>query len=160
MRFLKNNIFLVFILLSFLFYGQQIKTGEYFFNNDPGYGKGISFDVTEINGEFTKTIETTIENLPTGFNTFYVRVKQNNTWSTFDRNMLYKIDPNNAFTGDQSIKNIASAEYFIDVDPGYGKGETISITETNELDATFSVDISSLEKGVHIIYVRVKGKKV
>jgi hypothetical protein len=156
MRFLKYKIILTLLMLSNVIVSQQIKNGEYFFNNDPGYGNGVSFDVTETNGEFTKVIETSVESLPIGFNTFYVRVKQNNTWSTFDRNMLYKIDSNNAFTGDQSIKNITSAEYFIDSDPGYGKGETISITETNELDATFSVDISSLEKGVHIIYVRVK----
>ncbi|WP_288954951.1 T9SS type A sorting domain-containing protein [uncultured Polaribacter sp.] len=156
MRFLKYKILFGFVLLSTLFYGQQIKTGEYFFNNDPGYGNGTSFTVTETNGEFTKTIETPVQNLPSGFHTIYVRVKQNNVWSTFDRNLFYKIDPNIAFTGDVSIKNIKSAEYFIDADPGYGKGEAIAITETNELESTFSVDVSSLAKGMHIIYVRVK----
>lgn len=156
MRFINYIILLSMILLTNTIFGQEVKKGEYFFNNDPGYGNGISFDIAETNGEFSKTIDASVENLPVGFNTFYVRVKQSNVWSTFDRNLLYKINPNNAFSGDMSIKNIKYAEYFIDGDPGYGKGETISISETNELDATFSIDISNLEKGFHIIYVRVK----
>lgn len=155
MRCLTYTIILT-LLLSNLALAQQVTKGEYFFNNDPGYGNGISFDVTETNGEFTKVIDATVDNLPDGFNMFYVRVQQDDAWSTFDRRLFYKIDPEIIFTEDVSLKDMVFAEYFLDTDPGYGNGTEIPITATQDLANTFTIDVSNIDAGFHIIYVRVK----
>jgi hypothetical protein len=158
MRTFKYKVIFTVVLLSNSIFGQQVTTGEYFFNNDPGLGNGTSFAISETSGEFTKVIDALVTNLPIGFNTFYVRAKQNTNWSMFERSLFYKIDPNINFTEDVSIKNLKYAEYFLDIDPGLGSGTSISITKEKEINITFSLDISSLTQGFHTIYIRTKNE--
>lgn len=156
MRNLKYKIIVTVVLLSNSLFSQQITTGEYFFNNDPGLGNGTSFAITETNGEFNKVIDASIVGLSKGFNTFYVRAKQNNAWSMFERSLFYKINPNINSAEDITIQNIDFAEYFLDQDPGFGNGTEIAITANKEISTTFSIDVTVLSQGFHTVYVRAK----
>jgi len=53
-------------------------------------------------------------------------------------------------------KNIASLEYFIDVDPGLGNGIPIPSGSAPLLDIQTNINTSSLSLGLHRLYVRAK----
>jgi hypothetical protein len=51
---------------------------------------------------------------------------------------------------------ITKAEYFYDIDPGFGNGINIPISSSMDVSGNFAVDVSTLASGVHYIYVRTK----
>ncbi len=56
----------------------------------------------------------------------------------------------------QSIAQISSAEYFIDIDPGIENGVTIPIDADFTISESLDIDTDDLEAGFHTLYVRVK----
>ncbi len=53
--------------------------------------------------------------------------------------------------------NITRVEYYVDADPGYGHGTTVTIVPSNDIsNASFNVNFSALANGVHIVGVRSK----
>jgi len=48
------------------------------------------------------------------------------------------------------------AEYFIDTDPGLGNGNSISFTPGMDVTLDFTVDVSNLDEGMHVLHVRAK----
>lgn len=52
--------------------------------------------------------------------------------------------------------NITRTEYYIDNDPGYGNGIAISTGVGNNVNGSFSIDLSTVSEGVHIVGVRSK----
>lgn len=153
---MKIKSFLFFMcLFVFPIYG-QVTEGEYFFNSDPGLSKGTSFTVANNNGEFVKQLDIGISSLKNGFNTIYIRVKQNDVWSAYDRSVFYKIEPKTIFNEDITIKNLVNAEYFFDTDPDIGNGINIPFTANKNILETFTVDVSDLKTGFHTIYIRAK----
>ena len=56
--------------------------------------------------------------------------------------------------------SITQMEYFIDKDPGRGKGIQVNITPGKDLaDVSFNIDTSSISVGLHYLYIRVKDEK-
>ncbi len=54
-------------------------------------------------------------------------------------------------------QQIVEAEYYFDVDPGFGLGTPISITANQDIsDLTVSVDVSGISEGIHNLIVRAK----
>ena len=51
---------------------------------------------------------------------------------------------------------ISAAEYFIDVDPGFGNGQSIPITGGWNVSMDFSVSTTGLRNGTHRLYVRTQ----
>jgi hypothetical protein len=49
-----------------------------------------------------------------------------------------------------------SMEYFIDTDPGFGKGVPVLITHSSQINKSFNVDLTGVPVGFHILNVRVK----
>ncbi len=47
-------------------------------------------------------------------------------------------------------------EYFFDSDPGLGQATPIEFTSYTQVDQTFTADISTLENGIHKLFVRAK----
>jgi len=117
---------------------KQIKSGEYFIDSDPGYGKATSFSFTpeqEIN--FTEKISAS--NLSDGFHSLYYRLKDNSgNWGTTSIHPFYKdLSP-----------QIIKLHYQID------NNSTITISiqpGVNVLDFTLNHDIQDLESGEHEI---------
>lgn len=56
----------------------------------------------------------------------------------------------------QSIAQISSAEYFIDIDPGVENGVNIPIDSDFTIAESFDINTDGLEEGFHTMYVRVK----
>ena len=47
-------------------------------------------------------------------------------------------------------------EYFFDSDPGLGQATPIEFTSYTQVDQTFTADVSTLENGIHRLFVRAK----
>ena len=56
--------------------------------------------------------------------------------------------------------NISYVEYFIDTDPGFGSGTSISVVSSTDVSANnYAVNTSAIASGVHRIYFRAKDAK-
>lgn len=128
---------------------------EYYIDNDPGIGKATpisispSISVNDINASIG------INDKAAGTHLIGIRAKDaNGSWSLTNHLLFVKPLPTiNATTA----PNITSLEYFIDYDPGFGKGTPISISPGTSIpDATFNVDVSDLIGGTHFITVRAR----
>lgn len=54
-------------------------------------------------------------------------------------------------------QNIASIEYFIDSDPGFGKGKSIGFQSSPDVDAlNFNANLTAVASGFHMLYMRSK----
>lgn len=53
-------------------------------------------------------------------------------------------------------QNIASLEYYIDNDPGYGNGITVDVPNGPNLDVNFVANLDEVSPGLHILYIRGK----
>lgn len=58
----------------------------------------------------------------------------------------------------QAQSNITGAEYFIDTDPGFGKGTPITITTpaVNVANQSFSFSLATLSTGIHNLFIRTR----
>jgi len=120
---------------------------EYFFNIDPGFGKGV--------GIASETLEevsfnASIMDLSDGLHTLYVRAKNSHGWSQTQNRRFMK-----ASLPAEIGLDIENIEYFIDSDPGYGKGISIDLGENSGTYA-YNVDLQSLADGFHTLYVRAR----
>ncbi|MDE6631812.1 MAG: hypothetical protein K2K23_02310, partial [Muribaculaceae bacterium] len=120
---------------------------EYFWNNDPGVGKGtvIYENAADPNGkEFT--IDTS--SLTPGFNMLGFRANINGRWSQTSFRMV-AID--NHTTGSWG------AEYFWNEDPGIGKATYLTLTENNgDGLISYTFDTDELHPGVNVFGVRIE----
>ena len=48
--------------------------------------------------------------------------------------------------------NLAEAEYFVDVDPGYGDGTAVTLTAGTTATQQFTVPTAGLSPGMHTLY--------
>ena len=116
-------------------------------DTDPGVGNatGLMVNGQDIDEDFS--IPTT--GLTEGVHKLYVRlINGDGRWSIYDKNVFY-ISPNN-----ENTANIASAEYFVDTDPGVGSATALAVTG-NSIDENLSLPTIGLTDGVHKLYVRL-----
>ena len=129
----------------------NVTQAEYFFDTDPGFGNGTQATVApgvDINFALNGNIAT----LNKGLHTLYVRVKDaNNKWSLTHTQLFYKES-----IVSNPIANVTQAEYFFDTDPGFGNGTGATLTAGQDINFAISGNISTLSKGLHTLYVRVK----
>ncbi len=55
-------------------------------------------------------------------------------------------------TGQQIVR----AEYFVDVDPGYGNGTGFTVTPGTNIETTVNIPLAGLEPGMHNLYARIR----
>ncbi|AOW19528.1 hypothetical protein LPB138_02025 [Urechidicola croceus] len=123
---------------------------EYFYNN----GSPITITANSNAGELTQDMSLPLESDLVGFNSLYVRVKDDaNTWSLYDRVQFYVQDLS---TGTAATE-ISAAEYYINTDPGFENGTALTIdTNTGEVNQTFAIPLGATLEGFNSIYIRVK----
>lgn len=120
-----------------------VSRAEYFFDNDPGFGKATPITFTPGKAPSLGDITHTASELSTGTHLLGIRAQAGDCWSpTILRNVVV--------TG----KAISYVEYFWDTDPGYGNGTPIPVTagatvEINNLDLT-----ATSSEGTHYLGIR------
>ncbi len=137
----------------------NITGGEYFIDADPGMGKGLPVSIVPATDLTNVSFNVNISNanITTGFHNLFIRFKDaNGRWSQANVRTFYKED---VTTTTNTLPNITGGEYFIDTDPGHGKGQSVSITPgTNLTNVSFNVNISNtnIAAGFHNLYVRFR----
>ena len=129
----------------------NLTTAEYYFDTDPGLGNATALSITagvSVEGNFTIPIG----NLTEGFHTLYIRFKNDaNTWSLYDRRVFFVTAA--ALSNNATLTNM---EYFFDTDPGIGNGTTLSLPANSSVENMFDIDVSSLQEGSHLLFIRAK----
>lgn len=129
-----------------VFISGTIVAAEYFYDTDPGIGNATPIPVSATVDSIDFNAALSTSGLSLGHHEVYVRTKNSdNVWSEIGKRHVF-------VSG-----NIVAAEYFFDEDPGIGNGSTIPITPTlDSIDFNGSINISSVEPGFHLLYVRTK----
>lgn len=133
----------------------RIFAAEYFIDNDPGQGNATSVAVTPTQDASSLVITPSVAGMAPGFHRIYVRTKdENGRWSLTQSQLFYKQDPAMA---DALLQQI---EYFIDTDPGFGKGVPVVVNTTTKIaDSVFTVNTTGLVAGAHKFYLRTKDSR-
>lgn len=144
---------------QFMVIGEQntvgVKRVEYFFDTDPGVGRGIALSLSSQNADSaTVNYAIPITDLTEGYHYFCLRSEISGSWSiTETRPFFVTSSPTGAFT---------AMEYFIDRDPGVGLGFPIPLSITANSDSVLLQNIllplPCLTIGQHNLYVRVRGE--
>lgn len=126
----------------------EVITTEYFYDKDPGFGKGYVAGTTD-NGRID--FKADLSSLKQGFHTLNVRGRNIYGWSQTAIFQFVLFDKANEILG---------TEYFFDEDPGTGKGvfnqiaggDTLKNFKTNA--AKINYNIASIDPGYHHLSVR------
>jgi hypothetical protein len=128
---------------------QDITRIEYFFDTDPGFGSGIPVIFTPdslVSTAFTVNVS----GIPAGLHMFCMRAGNAvNVWSVVSNRLFAVFD----YAGSQ---NIVQMEYFVDNDPGFGSGSQVSITQGSQVSKQFTIDLTGVGPGIHILVVRCR----
>lgn len=130
----------------------KIVAGEYYLDHDPGAGNGIQISFNQ--SDTLNTGFTINGNGLHGLHTLCVRVRDSlNNWSNFKNELVYFYD---TVIQTNTNSNIVAAEYFIDGDPGAGKGTGVYVSPGDSITVNFSKVLTGLSAGYHKMNVRVK----
>lgn len=152
----KLIIFLYIVLLCAI--PIQAQRGEYYFDSDPGTGKGIRVSVTSTadNYEWTSNVPTT--GLSLGYHRLFYRFCDNaGRWGLTENKLFYVYDTKSPIIVVPPNSPIVAMEYFYDKDPGIGKGIVVpSFNPDDSVTVTMPISISSLSIGNHSVNFRIK----
>jgi len=133
----------------------NITKAEYYFDEDPGFGKGKNILIENISDNLLIDFNADIDNIDIGFHILYIRALDTNAkWSFNYNRQFYKTD----ISYFDAQPEIVKAEYYLDTDPGFGKGNVISITGKAHVNKQFIVNLKDINNGLHVLYFRVKDK--
>jgi subtilase family serine protease len=134
----------------------KIVKAEYFIDNDPGFGQAINIPVTADSMITDQVFTIPLDTVADGFHNFFIRtMNEQGRWSITNRASFYK-----ASTSPATLPNIVRAEYFIDVDPGFGLATQIPITPSTAItNQTVIVDLVNVSIGSHKLFVRSQDSK-
>ena len=123
---------------------------EYFIDNDPGVGNATAINIpaaADVNFPFTVSLT----GYSHGYHKLYIRTRDDmGRWSHTARRNI-EVLPSS------TLNNVINGEYFIDQDPGFGAGGTITInTAGEEILQNFSAALAGRSTGYHKLYGRVR----
>ncbi len=138
-------------MLTMPLYAQKIVGVEYFFNTDPGAGKGIALAVNS--GDSVLLSESvSLNGLKSGIHYVYVRsLTDQGIWSPVAAEMFYLAKVNSFESA-----YIVAAEYFFDKDNGEGTGSPINADFSNNAEVQIMIPVEGLSEGFHQLYIRVQ----
>ena len=124
----------------------QVTGTEYFIDTDPGYSKATAVSVsagTDITAIFTVPLSLQTN----GFHTVGARARDaQGHWSLTYLHSFFVLTA--------AATAISSTEYYVDTDPGYGKGTTAFTTQGTDGFLHFVLPLSSYPKGFHTLGLR------
>ena len=132
----------------------SIVQAEYYIDTDPGFGKAAP--VSLIAGTPNQLFTVNLSGITTGIHQLHIRSKDaNGSWSLNNDMPFVRIDLNdNGLLA--NIPLITQAEYYIDTDPGFGKGINILFLSpgTDLSNLVFNIDLTKLSTGNHYLHTR------
>ncbi len=141
----------LFFTLNFVNAQTDISSVEYYFDVDPGIGNGVIIDINPDNEIINQNFNIPTNGLVIGHHQLFIRViKANGTVSLYD-SKPFLVQPNNINNYD-----IVEAEYYVDIDPGFGNATNVDVADVADLHTNLSVLTTSLSVGTHRLFVRVK----
>ncbi|MGB0916842.1 MAG: T9SS type A sorting domain-containing protein [Flavobacteriales bacterium] len=155
----RHIITLMLVLLVGVSQAQQVTSGEWFWDTDPGTGNATPISATD--GNFDEAIEELMESSSTipvnGTHTFNLRVQDDNgTWSPLFTTVVETWEALSALQDAE----VVMAEFFWDADPGAGNGTPMVALDGNFDEAVEAITASSstipASIGPHVLYVRAK----
>ncbi len=122
---------------------------EYFFDADPGFGEGTQIAVSDENIDTDFTLS--VAGLSNGAHMLYVRVRDGaGQWSLYASKLINVMGA--------TYDELVAAEYFLDIDPGFGNATQIPLSAFS-VDDDFDISLVDVAKGVHKLFVRVLDSK-
>ncbi|MBN2613361.1 MAG: T9SS type A sorting domain-containing protein [Bacteroidales bacterium] len=131
----------------------KINKAEYFIDHDPGFGQAESIMVNKPDNNLSLSFFVSTDNLTQGFHTIMVRAQDDlKRWSVLHQQVFYVFKDADGF-----MVNVTAIEYFIDEDPGTGKGIPVGITAPgSSVTAEFIVNLDNITNGDHVLYLRAR----
>ena len=124
---------------------------EYFWDEDPGWGKGTPLPVVAANELDLNGVELSTAELSAGLHRLGIRARGGSCWSP----TVYVVTYVPLRTKDAIVEQ---GEYFWDEDPGYGQGTPISMTPAQEVSIdAMGITTDQLSSGRHQLFVRYRG---
>jgi hypothetical protein len=132
---------------------EKVNKAEYFIDSDPGFGKGVNIPIAVPSKDVSLSFNVNTGTLTQGFHMMVIRARdEKGFWSNSRQQVFYIYEANPA-----TSVNITAIEYFIDTDPGYGKGKTVNLAVPGkDITADFLVNLADVTSGNHILYIRAK----
>ncbi|MBX2899353.1 MAG: gliding motility-associated C-terminal domain-containing protein [Cyclobacteriaceae bacterium] len=134
----------------------NLTKAEYFFDADPGPGNGVALAVPAAANQ-NNSFAIPVTGLSAGFHKLIVRYKSNTSsaaWSHAYVASFYIIP-----TSELAAQNLVRMEYFIDTDPGFGLGQSISFTPASSINLPVAINLTGIPSGNHVLGVRAKDDK-
>ncbi|MBN3036505.1 MAG: hypothetical protein JW861_13040 [Bacteroidales bacterium] len=126
---------------------------EYYIDTDPGEGNGIPVAFTQ-GTPVDLNFQVDVTGYDVGFHFLCFRSKDSEgNWSITNCMKIY-VDEEPVSVIPTPI--ITYLEYFIDIDPGEGNGNSVPLGQGIIIDENFSVDVSGIDIGFHQICFRTK----
>jgi hypothetical protein len=142
-------IWLIIGLSSITFsYSQLLHSVEYFFDKDPGIGKG-SIILVSKKKELDTSFKFSMTGLSMGLHVIYFRAKDSSGNISITHNAPFIL-----YDGADSVSKVEKIEYFFDKDPGYGKGYTLQITPNSTIENNFGIVAPDNGKEKTVLYIR------
>lgn len=128
---------------------------EYYVNRDPGIGNATPISVTPVATMENINFSLPISTLPSGAQLIGFRARTaNGSWSLTNTLLFVKPYTNLA---PMARPNITAMEYFLDYDPGIGRGISVPITaDTNYTNLSFNVNLAGIVPGTHFVQARTR----
>lgn len=129
---------------------RNLVQAEYFFDEDPGLGRGIKMNFGAKNAvTLSANLYTAL--LSPGLHTFYYRFKgDTHGWGQTFKQTVFINEPK---------RNLLQCEYFFDEDPGYGHGIKMNFTAGDTVNLVANLALKMVEPGFRTLYYRFKTEK-
>ncbi|HTB06460.1 MAG TPA: SprB repeat-containing protein, partial [Bacteroidia bacterium] len=129
-------------------------SGEYFFDNDPGFGNGTSISFASGDSVTVTNQSIPVGSLTSAIHVIGVRVKDSSGhWSLYAAQNFYVQPP---VTLSPPVQ-IVSAEYFFDKDPGQGYGTPlVTGSAADSVNVSQLISVASLSTGYHNVFIRTE----
>lgn len=128
---------------------------EYYFDSDPGVGKGIPITITS-GVDITETYNFPVSPLGPGFHNLFIRVRDDlGRWSLVKRHLFYVYD-DTPMDISKIPPDLTGFEYFFDRDLGVGTGTWVPDSPEADLEKLVNFSTSSIGPGMHQLLVRAK----
>jgi hypothetical protein len=129
---------------------------EYFVDADPGAGNGVEIILPASDDVGGLNVAIPLNGFSAGIHMLYIRVMDaSGKWSLTN----YSLFNNSIFTpyptAPAPAPAMSEAEYFLDTDPGFGAGASISFPAATDLvNFSFDIPLGAVTQGRHTIYIR------